>query len=101
MKVVLQYFDSCPGWQKADSHLQSVIESADLDIKIEYQRIETLENAQRFEFAGSPTVLIDGQDPWADDQLRVGLSCRTYPTPEGLQPSPTRAQIETALGVTS
>jgi hypothetical protein len=44
-------------------------------------------------FRGSPTVLVDGRDPFADRQAPVGLSCRVYSTPEGLAGAPTVAQL--------
>ena len=40
-------------------------------------------------FAGSPTILLDGVDPFADRGFRsAGLSCRVYPTPAGPSGAP-------------
>jgi hypothetical protein len=34
---------------------------------------------------GSPTLLIDGQDPFADPDTPSSLSCRLYRAPDGRQ----------------
>jgi hypothetical protein len=34
-------------------------------------------------FSGSPTVIVEGVDPWADQTSAVGLACRIYRTPDG------------------
>jgi hypothetical protein len=46
---------------------------------------------------GSPTVLIDGEDPFADPDAPVGLACRVYPTADELAGAPSVAQLTAAL----
>ena len=99
MNITLQYFDSCPGWKIAEKRVKTIIEQEGLDADFSYQRIETHEDAERFHFSGSPTLLIDGRDPFASGPMPVGLACRTYPTDQGMAPSPSVAQLEEALGV--
>ncbi len=53
------------------------------------QKVDSLEEAERLSFRGSPTGLIDGEDPFADPTAPVGLSCRLFPTPTGLAGAPT------------
>ncbi len=36
------------------------------------------------QFRGSPTVLVDGWDPFLDPASPVGLSCRVYRTEDGV-----------------
>ncbi|MDK1017238.1 MAG: thioredoxin family protein, partial [Actinomycetota bacterium] len=48
-------------------------------------------------FHGSPTVLINGIDPFAENDAPVGLSCRIYRTDEGLAGTPTIDQLRQAL----
>ena len=38
----------------------------------------TAEEAQELGFVGSPTVLVDGTDPFATTDSAAGLSCRLY-----------------------
>lgn len=67
---------------------------------LEYQRIETPEDAEKYQFAGSPTLLINGRDPFASDDLApIGLACRTYMTDAGRAASPSVEQLKEALGV--
>ena len=99
MNITLQYFDSCPGWKLAESRIKAIIDSHGLDATFGYQRIETTEDAVKYQFAGSPTLLIDGLDPFTAETLPVGSACRTYATDQGLAPSPTVKQLEEALGV--
>jgi hypothetical protein len=60
------------------------------------ERVATPEDAERLRFVGSPTVLVDGHDPFADGGA-FGLSCRVYPTLDGLAGAPTVEQLREAL----
>ena len=96
MKVTLLYFDDCPNWIVADGHLATLAgEIADLEVS----RIEvtTPEAAERYRFSGSPSILIDGRDAFAEATDPVGLSCRVYQTPDGPAGSPTLAQLRQVL----
>jgi hypothetical protein len=61
------------------------------------EQVATPEVAERLRFVGSPTVLVDGHDPFAPGETTFGLSCRVYQTPEGLAGSPTTEQLRSAL----
>lgn len=98
MNIKLQYFDSCPGWKVVEGRVKDIIERRGLDVSLEYQRIETTEDAVKHQFAGSPTLLVDGQDPFATGSMPVGKACRTYVTADGMAPSPSVEQLEEALG---
>lgn len=97
MDVRLLYFDGCPNWQETDSRLREAIALAGLDVSPEYVDVATPEDAERLRFRGSPTVLIDGRDPFADAAAPVGLSCRVFRTPDGLRGAPTVAQLVEVL----
>ncbi|MFO7960074.1 MAG: hypothetical protein R6U94_03900 [Nitriliruptoraceae bacterium] len=94
-EVTLQYFDGCPNWKLADQRLRALQD--ELDLAIAYQRVETPAEAERVGFRGSPTLLIDGADPFADDDEPVGLTCRVYDTPDGREGAPTSDQLRQAL----
>ncbi|WP_326625188.1 MULTISPECIES: hypothetical protein [unclassified Streptomyces] len=53
--------------------------------------------AERIGFTGSPTVLIDGEDPFAEAGRTQGMACRLYRTPEGLDGAPSVGQLHQAL----
>ena len=94
-ELLLQYFPDCPNWRVADERLRAVAD--DLGLTIGYQSVTTPEQAELFSFRGSPTILIDGVDPFAVGGEPIGLSCRIYRTPDGSAGSPTTAQIAAAL----
>ena len=59
--------------------------------------VDTPEAAQAVGFHGSPSIHIDGVDPFADLNAPVGLTCRIYRTPTGAAASPERSQLRAAL----
>jgi hypothetical protein len=46
---------------------------------------------------GSPTILIDGADPFEEAGVPLGMSCRIYTTEHGMNGAPSVAQIIEAL----
>jgi hypothetical protein len=97
MEITLQYFDNCPNWRITDAHLHSLIDDHTLEATVTYQPIDTPKAAAEHRFRGSPTVLIDGVDPFVDADAPVGLSCRIYQTEHGPAGSPTLHQLHTAI----
>lgn len=96
--VRLLYFDDCPNWQVADARLKEALGGigADPDA-INYQQVTTVEQAAALGFRGSPTILVDGQDPFAEPAAATGLGCRIYRTEAGTQPAPTVEQLRSVL----
>jgi hypothetical protein len=99
MQVTGLYFEDCPNWKTARQRLQEALAAAGRSgaFEVSYQRVETPEEAERVGFRGSPTILIDGRDPWAAPDAAIGLSCRIYRTEEGADASPSVAQLVEAL----
>lgn len=96
MNVTLLYFDECPHWKITDSYLRQLVSEID-GLTIRYQLVDTPEAAERFGFRGSPSVLLEGVDPFASADAPVGLSCRVYQTPAGPAGSPTLEQLRSVL----
>ena len=98
VRVALRYFDGCPNWRLAEQRLRQVLEELGAsDVPVELERIETPERAEEVAFRGSPTVLIDGEDPFLDESAPVGLACRVYRTADGVEGAPSLAQLRAAL----
>jgi len=97
MEIELVYFDGCPSWRTLDERLRAVLDAADRTEVITYVRVETDEEAQRLQFHGSPTILIDGRDPFDRPGMGVGLTCRLYRTPAGMAGSPTTEQLAAVI----
>jgi hypothetical protein len=97
MDVTLLYFDGCPSWQTPDKRLRGLADELGFDLA--HRKVESPEAAEDLSFRGSPTVLIDGHDPFARGDEPVGLSCRIYQTPDGPAGSPTVEQLREVLEV--
>ena len=97
MKVELLWFSGCPNWQETDARLRRALPLAGVDADVVLVEVTTPDDAERLRFRGSPTVLFDGTDPFAQDTDPVGLSCRVYRTPDGLKGAPTVEMLVDAL----
>ncbi len=95
MEVRLQYFDGCPNWEVTDQRLRAL--ATEMGFEITYEKVETPEAAQERQFRGSPTVLVDGRDPFAAGDAPGGLACRIFRTPDGPAGAPTVAQLREVL----
>jgi len=96
MDVTLLYFDDCPNWLVANEHLEE-LRAEHPEMSITRHIVDTPEEAERTRFRGSPSILVDGDDPFADVDDPVGLSCRVYQTPAGPAGSPTLDQLRDVL----
>lgn len=96
MQVTLQYFDGCPHWRIADARLRALV--AELGFELVHEVIATPQAAEAVGFRGSPTILVDGVDPFASGSEPIGLTCRLYHTPQGPTGAPTRDQLRAVLG---
>lgn len=94
MRIELLYFDGCPNWMAADARIAEALAALGrADVEVERRRVETVEQAEALGFLGSPTIRIDGTDPFPTGNQQVGLSCRLYSTPKGLSGTPTTEQL--------
>ena len=98
--ITLRYFDGCPNWQVAKERIEVVLDRLGEARAVRLERVETPQEADQLDFRGSPTILIDGQDPF-DAAGPPGLSCRIYRTEAGLEGAPSVEQLLIALEETS
>lgn len=97
LEVVVQYFDGCPSWHTATDRLGEALRLVGLgDQEIGFQRVETPDQAAQLGFAGSPTILLNGVDLFAD-AAPVGYACRTYRTERGFEGAPSLSQLTAKL----
>jgi hypothetical protein len=68
------------------------------DVQLATRVIDTIEQADHWGMHGSPTVLIDGLDPFAAPGDAASLSCRLYQDEGGrAQGAPCLARLRQAL----
>jgi len=98
MKIELLYFDACPSWQTALKNLKSALQLERAEADINLIEVKNDDDARKLKFLGSPHFRVDSQDLWPEERENYSLSCRIYPTPEGIKGFPTvdmlRQQLE-------
>ena len=99
MRVSLLFVDDCPHQQLADDRLAEALRRVGKpDQYVEHRIIATDEEAQAARFRGSPTILIDGEDPFEGEGTGpFGLSCRVYRSGTGPAGSPTVDELVAVL----
>lgn len=99
MKVELLYFDGCPSHDALLPRVRELLARVGDGSEIELRRVESIEDAERERFLGSPTLRIDGVDvdPSAPAREDYGIKCRLYVTPEGRGPLPAQEWIVAAM----
>ncbi len=96
--VRLLYFEDCPNWRVAEARLKEALISVGADPDaVMYEQVSSVEQAEALGFRGSPTILVDGSDPFADPDAPAGLACRIYRTSAGSHPAPTVEQLRAVL----
>ncbi|MEX2501469.1 MAG: hypothetical protein WD336_03755 [Trueperaceae bacterium] len=80
--IELLYFDGCPSWEHAWDELGRALAHTGVDAAVHLRNVETLPDAERTGFAGSPTIRIDGVDLEGYDGPAV-MACRRYQDNDG------------------
>ena len=93
--VRLVYFDACPNWSTADRRLRALAE--ELGFELEFQSVSSPVEVEAAGLRGSPTILVDGRDPFATAEAPLSMSCRLYSTQAGPAGSPTIEQLRDIL----
>ncbi len=79
--------------------LGELLATAGVHEAVDLVRVESLADAERLRFLGSPTLRIDGVDvdPTASGRTDFGLKCRLYRTDSGQKTLPTEEWILGAI----
>jgi hypothetical protein len=101
LDIELLWWAGCPSTERALAELRGVLGELGLDdVEIRTTELRTEEEARERGFLGSPTLLVEGEDPFAgsgDDE--IGLSCRVYRRRDGMiSPTPDLDDLRDALG---
>ncbi len=89
MKIQLLYFDGCPSWEAGLKNLQTALNDENISASIELVNVADDDDATRLKFLGSPHFRVNGEDLWHEEREIYSLSCRVYPTAEGIKGFPT------------
>lgn len=96
--VRLLYAEGCSHWRTAQARLFEALDRLDMgEVTVDCDVVRTPEDAERVGFKGSPTILLDGWDPFPPPSPPVGLSCRVFETDAGQGHSPSVEQLVSAF----
>lgn len=98
LRVTFLYWEGCPSHEEALERLRQAIGQEGVQASVEVVRVDTEEEARRWKFVGSPTILVDGEDIAPHEGLSYRLTCRAYVLEDGrISPLPSPQQIRRAL----
>lgn len=98
MDIELLVVPDCPNEAPAAALLRTALDDIGLArIPFTTTVIETPAQAERRGFVGSPTILIDGNDPFAEPGQPAAVACRIYRTTGGPAGLPDLRQLREAL----
>jgi hypothetical protein len=99
MQITFLYYEDCPSHDLALARLEQVITEEAIYAEIEVIKVETEEQAEHFQFIGSPTILVNGADIVPPPpQEHYNLTCRAYMLEDGrISPLPSAEMIRRPL----
>jgi alkylmercury lyase-like protein/thioredoxin family protein len=97
MRVEVLTVPDCPNGPAVRRHLAEALAGRP-GVSVENRVVSTTEEAARYGMHGSPTILIDGRDPFAGPGTAASLACRLYRDAGGrVQGAPSAGQLRDAL----
>ncbi|WP_407935591.1 alkylmercury lyase family protein [Jatrophihabitans cynanchi] len=100
MRLTILHVPDCPNVATLADRLGEVIAGrGDLDVvDVNRQVVDSEQAARELGMTGSPTLLVDGRDPFAEPDRAASLSCRLYRDETGqLVGAPSVAQLRGAI----
>jgi hypothetical protein len=79
IKIEIQYFNGCPNSYEMIHRVKEAIKGSEEKIEYNEVLVESNELAEKLNFRGSPTVLINGEDiEGREEPESASLNCRVY-----------------------
>jgi hypothetical protein len=97
MHLTVLAVPECPNAPVLDDRLAAVLDGR-VGVSVSHQVISDSGEAAKFGMRGSPTLLIDGTDPFAEPGQAPSLSCRVYRREDGeLSGAPSAGQLRRVI----
>lgn len=77
MELQILHVPDCPHVKLLDQRLADTLANRG-DVHLVHRVVDTIDHAAATGMTGSPTLLIDGNDPFAEPGQTPSLSCRLY-----------------------
>lgn len=91
------YVPACPNVDRARERLVSALDAAGVAATIRETEVSTPEEAARAGMHGSPTILINGRDPFLREGEDASLSCRLFDVGGSVEGAPSMEQLVAVL----
>jgi hypothetical protein len=103
MQVEVLVVPDCPNAETTATVVRRALDEFGLSaVPITTVLVTSQEQAEQAGFVGSPTIMIDGRDPFADTSQKPALTCRLYRDGATLTGTPpaehVRRAIQSAIG---
>jgi copper chaperone CopZ len=86
-----------PGCPNAEVLAERLAEAGVAREQVAWTTVTSAEQASELGMHGSPTLLVDGTDPFAEPGAPTGYACRLYPEPDGTADGAPSTQALTAI----
>ena len=97
MDIELLVVQDCPNEAAAADLITTAVADTRVQATVTRTIIASQDQAHQRGFVGSPTILLNGSDPFAGPDAPAALSCRLYPTPDGPRGVPALRELRQAL----
>jgi hypothetical protein len=97
VQIDILHVPDCPNLEVARSRVHAALERARIEAVIREFEVGSIAAAVGTGMSGSPTILIDGSDPFAQVHGSPSVSCRLYRTEQGLDGAPSVEQLTEAV----
>jgi hypothetical protein len=98
VRIRILHVSDCPNVAVLQQRLDDLLAGGQLDVQVVREVADSEDAAATAGMAGSPTLLVDGVDPFADGEPAPSVSCRLYRDESGrLDRAPSTAQLRRAL----
>ena len=93
MNLEFLYLEGCTSWHQALENLRQALRSEGMDLRVSLIRVVGAQHARALRFRSCPTIRLGGKSLFPEWSSKTGLSCRLYPSAEGLKGWPTVQMI--------
>ena len=97
MEIDILGVPDCPNVAVVRARLTEVLRSVGVEATLRERVIKTQAAAEQAGMRGSPTILVDGRDPFEGGGGTGSLSCRLYTEAGQISGAPTVAQLAEAV----
>ncbi len=96
-QIELLVVPDCPNAATAAQLISAAVLDTGAKATIAHTIIASKSQAQQRSFTRSPTILLNGTDPFTQPGAPIALACRLYPTPAGPRGVPDLAELRQAI----